>query len=180
MTLSRAIILSAAAAIAATAVAAVSVQAQRGDLITFPADYEKGVLYATVDSAKNKQVRRLYVNNKAALDAAKKGQPLPQGTVLTMAQYAAQLDGDGNPVKGPDGRFINTGKIVGYTVMEKRPGWGKDVPEAIRNGDWQYQAFLADRTPNTKAKLAACFECHKPLGEKVDFVYTWEQLQKAM
>lgn len=176
MTLSRTIILSAITAVAATAIAAVSVHAQRGELITFPADYAKGVLYGTVDRADLKQVRLLYVNNKTALDAAKKGQPLPQGTVLTMVQYAAEVDAKGEPVKGKDGRFVRTEKIVGYTVMEKRPGWGKDVPDEIRNGDWQYQAFLPDRTPNPKASLAGCFKCHKPLDQQ-DFVFSWPQLR---
>jgi hypothetical protein len=61
-------------------------------------------------------------------------------------------------------------------VMEKRPGWGNDVPEEIRNGDWQYQAYLADRTPNPKAQLAACFKCHKPLDQQ-DFVFSWDGLR---
>jgi hypothetical protein len=176
MTLRRTICISAIAAVIATALAAVSVRAQRGELISFPADYAKGVAYGTVDRADLKQVRVLYANSQAAVDAAKKGQPLPQGTILTMVQYAAELGPDGNPVKGPNGRFVKTDKIVGYTVMEKRSGWGNDVPEEIRNGDWQYQAFLADRTPNPKAVLSACFKCHKPL-DKQDFVFSWDQLR---
>jgi hypothetical protein len=179
MTLSRTIIVAVAAVAAAavvTAIAAVSVHAQRGDLITFPADYAKGVLYGTVDRADLKQVRQLYASSQAAVDAAKKGQPLPQGTVLTMVQYAAQVDAEGNPVKDANGRLVRTEKIVGYTVMEKREGWGKDVPEEIRNGDWQYQAYLPDRTPNPKAVLAACFKCHKPL-DKQDFVFSWSHMR---
>lgn len=173
MTLSRTVIAAVVAAAAVTTIAAV--HAQRGDLITFPADYAKGVLYGTVDRADLKQVRQLYTN-QAAIDTAKKGEPLPQGTVLTMVQYAAQVDAEGNPVKDANGRFVRTDKIVGYTVMEKREGWGKDVPEEIRNGDWQYQAFLPDRTPNSKAVLANCFKCHKPL-DKQDFVFSWSHLR---
>jgi hypothetical protein len=60
--------------------------------------------------------------------------------------------------------------------MEKRLGWGTDVPDEIRNGDWQYQAFRSDRTPNPKAVLANCFKCHKPL-DKQDFVFSWEGLR---
>jgi hypothetical protein len=164
------------AAAVITGLAAMSVQAQRGDRIAFPTDYAKGVMYSTIDRADIKQVRRLYVNNRAAIDAAKAGKPLPDGTVLTLVQYAAQLDEKGNPVKGADGRLVRTDKIVGYTVMEKRPGWGTDVPDEIRNGDWQYQAFRSDRTPNPKAVLANCFKCHKPL-DKQDFVFSWEGLR---
>ena len=173
MTLLRSIMLSAIAALIVTGTAIMSSYAQRGELIVFPANYAKGVLYSTVDRADLKQVRALYASTQGAIDAAKAGKPLPDGTVLTMVQYAAQVDDKGVPVKGPNGRFVRTDKIVGYTVMEKRPGWGKDVPNEIRNGDWQYQAFLTDRTPNPKAVLANCFKCHKPL-DKQDFVFSWE------
>jgi hypothetical protein len=172
-------VLASALAAAVTALAAMSVQAQRGDLIAFPTDYAKGVLYAVIDRADNKQVRHLYASSQAAIDAAKAGAPLPNGTVLTMVQFAAQLDDKGNPVKGPDGRFVKTDKIVGYTVMEKRAGWGADVPEAIRNGDWQYQAFTPARAPNPKANLANCFKCHKPL-DKEDFVFSYARMTAAM
>ncbi len=165
-----------AAAIVVTG-AGVNVHAQKGDLISFPKDYAKGVLYGTVDRADLKQVRHLYANSQAVVDAAKAGKPLPDGVVLTMVQYAAQVDAKGEPVKGPDGRFIKTDKIVGYTVMEKQPGWGKFVPEEIRNGDWQYQAFLTDQTPNPKATLAACFKCHLPLDKQQDFVFSWNLLR---
>jgi Cytochrome P460 len=177
MTLLRSLILSAIAANVVTGAAVMSSNAQRGDLITFPADYAKGVLYQTVDRVDLKQVRQLYASSKAVIDAAKAGKQLPDGTVLTMVQYAAQVDDKGEAVKGPNGRLIRTEKIVGYTVMEKRPGWGKDVPEDIRNGDWQYQAFTADRKPNPKAVLAACFKCHLPLTAKQDFVFSWEGLR---
>jgi hypothetical protein len=168
--------LSAVAGIVVTGNAVMSGHAQRGELIAFPANYAKGVLYQTVDRADLKQVRQLYASSQTAIDAAKAGKPLPDGTVLTMVQYAAELDDKGNPVKRADGRFVRTDKIVGYTVMEKRPDWGKDVPDEIRNGDWQYQAFLPDRTPNAKAVLANCFKCHKPL-DKQDFVFSWDGLR---
>ena len=176
MTLFRSLIQSAIAAAIVTGAAVMSGQAQRGELIVFPADYAKGVMYSTIDRADLKQVRALYASSQGAIDAAKAGKPLPDGTVLTMVQYAAQVDDKGEPVKGPNGRFVRTDKIVGYTVMEKRPGWGNDVPDEIRNGDWQYQAFLPDRTPNPKAVLANCFKCHKPL-DKQDFVFSWEGLR---
>ena len=167
------------AGVAATAIVAMTAYAQRGDLITFPADYAKGVMYGTVDRADIKQVRHLYINSQAAIDAAKKGQPVPNGTVITMVQYAAQVDAKGEAIKGPDGRFIKTDKIVGYTVMEKQAGWGNDVPEEIRNGDWQYQAFTTAREPNPKAVLSACFKCHKPL-DKEDFLFSWKLVRGEM
>lgn len=144
--------------------------------IDFPTDYLKGVLYGTLDRADNKQFRELYVNAPAAIEAAKRGEPLPRGTVLTLVQYRAQLDPQGNPVKGADGRFIK-GDLIAYAVMEKREGWGADIPEGIRNGEWEYQSFTAARAPNAKANLGNCYTCHKPL-DKDDYVFTYERLRK--
>jgi len=149
-----------------------------GDLVKFPDDYAKGVLYTTVDRADNKQYRELYVTPAAAIDAAKKGDPLPSGTVLTLVQYAAKLDAQGNPEKDANGRFIKD-RLVAYTVMEKRTGWGKEYPDDVRNGEWEYQAFTADKKVNDKANLANCFKCHKPLDAKQDFVFTYDKLKAA-
>ena len=117
-------IASIAAAVAALA-ATVSVRAG-GDKVAFPENHAGGVLFTTVDRADNKQFREFYAS-AAALDAAKKGEPLPNGTVITMLQYAAKLDAQGNPEKDANGRFIK-GELVGYTVMEKRAGWGSEYP----------------------------------------------------
>ena len=71
-----------------------------GDKIVFPEGFDKGVLYTTVDRADNKQYREFYAP-AAAVEAAKKGQPMPSGTVITMLQYKAKLDGQGNPKRTP-------------------------------------------------------------------------------
>ena len=52
-----------------------------GDKVAFPEGFEKGTLYATVDRYDNKQYRELYATTPA-VDAARKGQPIPSGTVL--------------------------------------------------------------------------------------------------
>jgi Cytochrome P460 len=91
-------------------VAAVSVQAQvkpTGEKVAFPENYAQGVLFATLDRADNKQYREFYTS-QAAIEAAKRGEPLPNGTVIINVQYAAQLDAQGNPVKDANGRFIKT------------------------------------------------------------------------
>ena len=97
-----------------------------GDKVEFPEGFDKGVLYTTVDRADNKQYRELYTS-QAAVDAAKKGEPMPDGTVITLVQYKAKLDADGNPEKDANGRFIKT-DLLAYTVMEKRKGWGTEYP----------------------------------------------------
>jgi len=156
--------------------AAVQVRAG-GDRVAFPENYAKGAVYLTLDKPDNKQVRE-YFTSPAAAEAAKKGAPLPDGTVITAVQYAAQLDAQGNPVKDANGRFTKTSNILGYTVMEKRAGWGAAYPENVRNGDWEYQAFRADKTANPNANLSACFNCHKPQAGQ-DFVFTHDSLKVA-
>jgi len=148
-----------------------------GDKVAFPADFDKGVLYTTVDRADNKQYRELFVS-RAAIDAIKKGQPTPSGTVVTLVQYAAKLGADGNPEKDANGRFIK-GNLIGYTVMEKRTGWGTEYPDNVRNGEWEYQAFKADKSPNTAANLTACFNCHKPLGDVKDYLFSYDRMKAA-
>jgi len=168
------------AAVMLALVAATSLAAQTrisGDKIKFPEHFTSGSLYTTVDRADNKQFRELFVSPPAAIEAAKRGAPLPDGTVLTLVQYRAKLDTDGNPAKDEKGRFIK-GDLAAYTVMEKRAGWGADVPEEIRNGDWLYAAFTADGKPNATANLTACFQCHKPL-DKQDFVFSYDRLKGA-
>ena len=176
-TFARSIRVPAALATASAAFIAVAAQAG-GDKVVFPENYASGVLYTTVDRSDNKQYRELFVSPPAAIDAAKKGEPMPSGTVVTLVQYAAKLDPQGVPEKGADGRFIKT-NIVGYTVMEKRTGWGAEYPDNVRNGEWEYQAFKADKTPNTAANLTACFNCHKPLGTPVDYLFSYDRLKNA-
>ena len=147
-----------------------------GEKIAFPENYAKGVLYTTVDRADNKQYRELYATPEA-IAALKAGQPMPSGTVLTLVQHKAKLGADGNPEKDANGRFIK-GELVGYTVMEKRTGWGSEYPDDIRNGEWEYQAFKADKSVNDKANLKNCFTCHKPL-DKQDFVFSYQALKDA-
>src|SRR5437016_1699573 len=101
-----------AALVASVAGLTVAVQVQAGgDKVAFPADYAKGVIYMTLDRAENKQVREYYTS-QAAVDAAKKGEPLPQNTVITVVQYAAQLDAQGNPTKDAGGRFTKSANIL--------------------------------------------------------------------
>ena len=155
-------------------VAAILAAQAGGDKVVFPENFSKGVLYTTVDRADNKQYRELY-STPEAIAALKAGKPIPSGTVLTLVQYKAQLDASGNPEKDANGRFLK-GELIGYTVMEKRDGWGAEYGDDIRNGEWEYQAFKADKSINDKAVLKNCFTCHKPY-DKQDFVFSFEAMK---
>lgn len=75
-----------------------------GDKVVFPENYDKGVMYSIVDRHDNKQYRELWTSAEA-VEAARKGQPVPSGTVLMLVQYKAQVDAAGNPAKNAEGRF---------------------------------------------------------------------------
>jgi plastocyanin len=155
--------------VVAIAIGALAVPGAAGpDKIAYPANWKDHVLYTTVDRYDVKQYRELYASTQAAVDAMKAGRPLPDGTVLTLIQYKAQVDAAGNPVKGPNGRFVK-GDLIAHAVMEKRAGWGTEYPAEWRNGEWEYAAFGTDGKLNEKANYKGCFECHKP-HEKMDYV----------
>jgi hypothetical protein len=166
------------ALVAAVAGLAAAVEVRAGaDKVAFPAEYVKGVVYMTIDRAENKRVQE-FMTSQAAIDAAKKGSPMPNGTSVIVVNYAAQLDAQGNTVKGANGRLVKTNEIVGYNVMQKQAGWGADYPESKRNGEWEYQQFRADKTPNATANLNGCFMCHKPQAEQ-DYVFSYDKMKIA-
>lgn len=131
--------------------------------VAFPQDWDKGVMYGTVDRYDTRQYREFY-GPAEAVQAAREGKPIPDGTILTLAAYAARLDADGKPLKDANGRFIKD-RLVAVNAMQKKAGWGEDIPAAIRNGDWIYQSFTPDGKVNEKANLAGCYQCHLPFAK---------------
>jgi hypothetical protein len=146
------------------------------DKVMFPADYATGVMYTSHDLSDAKEFREFYIT-PAALPAVRKDQSLPSGTVITLARYNVQLDARGNPMKDLNGRFIKT-ELKAFRVMEKRTGWGSEYPPSKRNGEWEYQAFLANGRVDEQVDLDNCFQCHKN-GDRVNFMFTAAQLKSA-
>ena len=79
--------------------------------------------------------------NPIAWQAAKDGKPLPDGSVLLLEQHAANSRRQAN--HGSDGFFVSD-RVLGFALMGHGPGWGKDIPEILRNGDWNYAGFTPD------------------------------------
>jgi hypothetical protein len=158
------------AAAALAAAAAMAPSSAKPEQVAFPAKYKDGVLYTVADRYDVKQYRELYAS-AAAVQAAREGRPLPSGTVLTLVQYRAQVDAQGNPLKDARGRFLK-GDLIAYAVMEKRTGWGAEYGDDIRNGEWEYAVFGADGKFNDKANYKACLQCHKP-HEQMDYVISY-------
>lgn len=100
-------------------------QAQAGrELVRFPESYAEGVRYAVVPRG---DIRQEIFTSREAIDAVRNGRPIPSGTAITLVDYGG-------------------GEIFRYVVMEKRAGWGAEYPPEIRNGEWEFQAFNADRS----------------------------------
>lgn len=147
------------------------------DNVVLPTGYQANfVRYTTVDKPDRKIIRYLYANLEA-FAAAKKGEPLPNGTVLIMEDHAVRLSADGSPLLDQQGRFIPQAAVSNLFVQEKRAGWGVGYPDTTRNGEWEYARFNADGSRNT-GPVEACFTCHKNLRAGQDYVFNfWDYLQ---
>ena len=78
-------------------------------------------------------------------------------------------DAQGKPVAG---------KVLSYAAMSARAGWGTEVPLLLRNGDWDYALFDANRVRRDGLNQAQCLACHKPIAAD-SYVFTMKQLREA-
>ena len=142
--------------------------------VRFPENYKTTFTkYHTINFPDTKQVR-YYFANDAALQAAKAGKPLPDGAVLFAEVYSAKLDADKKPVMGADG-FFAPDQLVGYTAMEREAGWGKEIPDMLRNENWNYAVFTTAKERRPGINQAECLACHKPL-DKASYTFTLKEL----
>jgi len=145
--------------------------------LAFPEGYKDSfVKYHTLNFPATKQVR-YYLANPAAVQAAKAGKPLPDGSSLLAEVYAAKLDADQKPVMGSDGFYI-ADKLLLYTAMGTGAGWGDGIPDPLRNGNWNYAVFTLDRKPRPGVNQAECLACHKPL-DAASYTFTLKELAAA-
>jgi cytochrome c553 len=145
--------------------------------VTFPEGYKTTfVKYHTINFPATKQVRYYYAN-PAAVAAAKAGKSLPDGSTILVEGYSAKLDADGKPVMGGDG-FFEADKLVIYTAMAREAGWGNDIPEILRNENWNYAIFGPDKQVRSGVNQALCLACHKPL-DTTSYTFTLKQLAGA-
>ena len=144
--------------------------------VTFPEGYKDTFTkYLTINFPATKQVR-YYLANKVALEAARAGKPLPNGSYLLTEVYAAKLDADQKPVMGADGFFVADKPLL-FTAMAREAGWGNDIPPMLRNEDWNYAVFSLDKQ-HRPINHAECLGCHVPLNN-VSYTFTLKQLAGA-
>src|SRR3954452_286381 len=127
-------------ALALTAAAVVAWQAQAGrELVAFPENFADGVRYATVTRG---NIKEDIFTGRDAIDAAKAGKKLLSGTVITLVDY-------------------RDNKLFRYGVMDKRTGWAAESPPEQRNGEWEFQAFKANKSVNQNKDVGRFFAEHK-------------------
>ncbi|MGA5692801.1 cytochrome P460 family protein [Cytobacillus pseudoceanisediminis] len=125
------------------------------ELVKFPENYDKGVNYTTVNRG---NVREELYTSREVIEAVQNGQPIPDGTVITLEIYRDE-------------------ELDEVFVMEKRTGWGDQTPQGTpRNGDWQYQEFNGDRSLDYEEDIGRCFSCHAN-QERDDFVNTLDEMK---
>lgn len=138
--------------------------------VAFPATYNSGVLYNIVDREDQNEIHQQYTSREA-IEAARTGNPLPAGTVITSVAYKALLDSHGDPIRDPKGNLV-VGELARFSVMEKRAGGGLEYPQRLRNGEWEFAAFDAMGKHDEHVDLTVCLSCHKP-HEHLDYVKTY-------
>ena len=135
----------------------------------FPADFPQGfTLYQALEDSEQKQVDKRYAN-EVAMRAAREGRALPSGAVIIAVSHAMEHDAQGKPV---------VGLVLSYAAMSARTGWGAEVPLLLRNGDWDYALFDANRVRRDGLNQAQCLACHKPIAAD-SYVFTMKQLREA-
>ena len=145
--------------------------------MAFPQDYKQAFTkYYTINFPAAKEVRYYYANT-AALTAAKTGKPLPDGSVLFAEVYSAKLDANSTVVTGGDGFYVPD-KLLRYTAMEREAGWGNNIPELLRNENWNYAVFTTAKQYQQGINQAECLACHKPLSNE-SYTFTLKQLSTA-
>lgn len=142
--------------------------------ISFPADYKTQFEnYLSLDRVQNHdQIIRLFAND-AAIEAAKQGRELPDGSIIVGEIYKAKTDEAGNVVSSSLGRRIRD-KLAAVAVMEKGDGWGDAFPDNLRNDDWDFAIFSPSGERLDK-DLNACRACHAPLA-KTQHLFSLEHL----
>jgi hemoglobin len=139
--------------------------------LAVPSDYKTWPKFlSAVQRPDAKQVREIYMNPTARNATAAGG--FANGTLFVMENYAARTRADGTLETGADGKLVK-GDLLRVFVMGKNAGWGADVIEPLRNGNWVYAAWLpsgqkAPEDTNT------CRACHLPLSGK-DFVHRYDE-----
>ena len=145
--------------------------------VTFPPDHRASFTkYYAANFPDLKQVRYYYAN-PVALKAARSGERLPDGSIILSEVYSAKLGATQEAATGADGLYLPD-QLLFYSVMARGPGWGADLPDILRNEDWNYAAFTNSGEPRPNINHAECLACHKSQVAE-NFAFTMRQLARS-
>jgi cytochrome c553 len=146
--------------------------------MVLPRDFPSGYIeYQRQEDAAGKRLSVKYANAPAAA-AARAGTPLPDGSVILVVGYAAELDAAGKSVLDANGR-MKLGKLLSFSGMESRSGWGRDIPALLRNGNWLHGLWTGEGASRLADAQPTCLACHKPKAAD-SYVFTLGELQRAV
>jgi len=136
--------------------------------MAFPAGFPQGfTAYQTLEG--EGVVTRRYAN-AVAVRAARAGKPLPDGSVILQVTYDATRNAAG---------ALAPGAVKSYAGMESHAGWGASVPALLRNEDWDFAQFNADKSRRDNLNEAPCLACHKPAVAD-SYVFSSKVLREAV
>ena len=104
---------------------------------------------------------------------AKKGEKLPDGSVLVAEIYAAQKDADGDVIESAIGRRVS-GEFKAIALMERKAGWDAQYSDDLKVGDWEFELF-STAGKNLNKDTTGCRQCHAPLGDS-DYLFSGEHM----
>lgn len=122
--------------------------------VKFPEGYKNGEQYSTT---RRGNIIEINYTSRAVIDAVKQGKTVPYGATITMEDY-------------------RNGKLYRYVVMQKQKGYGTNLPADLRNGEWLFQSFDANKRVNRSEHLSRCMMCHQPMAQ-TDYLYTTEKMK---
>lgn len=146
--------------------------------VTIPADFPAGFTrYQSITAPDGKSLTVRFAN-AVAIRAAKAGKPLPDGAAVIGVNYAAATDNNTRQlILGTDGQPL-PGKVLSYVAMAREAGWGESIPAMLRNENWQYAMFNAEKVRRDGVNMAECYACHQPQVD-LSYVFTLKLIAQA-
>jgi cytochrome c553 len=109
--------------------------------VKFPEGYQTTFRkYHTINFPATKQVRYYFANDTALRRREGRQDDCPTARCCSRRSTRPRTEPDGKPFTGADGFFV-ADQLLFYTAMAREAGWGKDIPDMLRNEDWNYAAF---------------------------------------
>ena len=146
--------------------------------VAFPENYKTTFTkYHTINFPDTKQVRYYYAN-PAAIAGGESGQAAARRLVAVRRGVLGQA---GRRQEAGDGAAMAFSSPTSSSATRRwsaRPVGASDIPDMLRNENWNYAVFTAAKEPRPGINQAECLACHKPL-DKVSYTFTLKELTAA-